>query len=95
MTKRLISKAGIIKLIASRRETNRFLNENFRDYLADQLHNNHELSLEVYIKTPYEEKALQAVDIASWAIFRKYEYNDESFYRLLESILVEENALYK
>jgi len=95
LTRRFISQTDEVILIASRRETNKFLNKNFRDYLNRQIKNNHEIEVQVEIKTPAEEKCLQAVDIASWSIFRKYEYGDDKYYQILKSIIVEENALYK
>ncbi len=95
MNKRLVRKDVPIKLIASRRETNKFLNKNFVDYLPRQLVNNHDVKIEVEIKTPAEEKCLQAVDLLSWAIFRKYEHGDSSYYEAMKSIIVEENSLYK
>jgi len=95
MNRRLISKKDGIILVASRRETNKFLNENFRDYLHRQIKSNHGAEFKVEIKTPAQEKCLQAADIASWSIFRKYEYSDDTYYQILKPIIVEENALYK
>ncbi len=95
MNRRLISKKDGIVLVASRRETNKFLNENFRDYLRRQIKNNHGMEFKVEIKTPADEKCLQAADIASWSIFRQYEYGDDGYYQILKPIIVEENVLYK
>jgi hypothetical protein len=67
------------------RLTNKFLNENFKDYLKRQVKNNYKVELGVLIKTPTQEKALQAVDFISWAIFRKYEYGDDSYYNLFKN----------
>ena len=64
-TKKLVRADGGVELIASKRETNRFLNENFRDYLQRQANDNHGIDLTVRIMTPSEEKTLQAVDFAS------------------------------
>ena len=93
-TKGLIPAKGDIELVASRRETNKFLNENFKDYLGKQVKTKHHINVKIKIKSPYEEKALQAVDFASWAIFRKYEYGDDSFYNLIKNKIKEENPLY-
>ena len=93
-TKKLIPVEGSIELIASKRETNKFLNENFKDYLRRQAVDNHGVELTVSIKTPSEEKALQAVDFLSWAIFRKYEYGDDDYYKIMKSAIVEENPLF-
>lgn len=95
MNRHLISKKDGVILVASRRETNKFLNENFRDYLRQQVKSNHGTEVVIEIKTPAEEKCLQAVDIASWSIFRKYEYGDDNYYQILKTIIVEENVLYK
>lgn len=94
MTKKIISVEGPIFLIAAKRETNKFLNENFRDYLRRQTKDQHNLDLRVEIKTPAEEKALQAVDFASWAMFRKYESGDLTYYEIFKKKVIEESALF-
>lgn len=93
MTKHL-DKDREITLIAAKRETNKFLNMGFKDYLENQLKNKHKALIEVEIRTPSEEKALQAVDFACWAIFRKYEIGDDSYYGLFKKIIIEENPLF-
>lgn len=92
-SKRILTGASY-QIIASRKETNRFLNQNFKFYLSSQVALNHEVDIEIYIKTPSEEKCLQAVDFVSWAIFRKYEYGDESYYKIIKDKIVEENPLF-
>jgi len=93
-TKKLLPLAKNVLLVASRRETNKFLNRNFKNYLNNQILNRHKVNVKVLIKTPYEEKSLQAVDFASWAIFRKYEYGDDIYYNLIKNKIVEENPLF-
>lgn len=95
MTKKLIDKKSPITLVAAKRETNRFLNENFRIYLKKQTLSNHELNINVEIKTTSEEKSLQAVDFISWAIYRKYEKSDDSYYKIIKNKIFEENSLFK
>ena len=94
ITKKLVDKTKRIHLIASRRETNKFLNENFTNYLTNKARNNYRVDIKIEIKTPYEEKGLQAVDFISWAIFRKYEYGDDSYYNIIKEKIVEENSLF-
>lgn len=94
-TKKLIDKNKNIILIASKRETNKYLNLNFKDYLKGVIKNNHRLDINIQIKTPSEEKSLQAVDFISWSIFRKYELGDVEYYKIIKNIIVEENRLYK
>ena len=83
-----------IELIASRRETNKFLNDNFKNYLSQQVKNNHNGGIKISIKTPSEEKSLQAVDFVSWAIFRKYEKNDQAYYDIIKEKIAEESPLF-
>ncbi len=93
-SKRLVAGKDKITIVASRRETNRYLNENFKTYLNNQAKNHHKVEVEAVIKTPFEEKSLQVVDFVSWAIFRKYEYGDDSYYNIIRNKIVEENPLF-
>lgn len=93
-TKKFISTTGKIELTASRRETNRFLNLNFKNYLEQEVKNKHKLNLEVSIKNLQQEKALQIVDFVSWSIFRKYEHLDGSYLEIIRSKVVQESPLF-
>lgn len=92
ITKNLVSKDDPIHLIASRRETNRFLNENFKGYLLQQNHG--KINLVIEVKSPAEEKGLQVVDFISWALFRRYEHGDESYFNLIRGLIVEDSPLF-
>lgn len=83
-----------LTLIASLRETNKFLNQNFKDYLRRKIIDNHKLKLNIEIATPAKEKSLQVVDFVSWAIFRKYETGDDTYYNLIKSKIIEEAPLF-
>ncbi len=93
-TKKIIDASKQIILVASRKETNKFLNQNFKDYLSRSIKNSHKVNLSIEIKTPFEEKSLQAVDFVSWSIFRKYQYGDENYYNIIKLKIAEENPLY-
>ena len=93
-TKKLIPTKDKILIIASQRETNKFLNENFSSYIVSQANGNHKLNVKVEIRPPSKEKGLQVVDMISWAIFRKHEHGDESYYNIFKSEIVEENPLF-
>jgi len=93
-TKKLIPVNNPIYLIASRRETNKFLNDNFKTYLNSQVQSKHKLKMSIEIRSPHQEKCLQAVDFICWSIFRKYEYGDESYYNMIKQKIVEENPLF-
>ncbi|MBI2053895.1 MAG: DUF3800 domain-containing protein [Candidatus Staskawiczbacteria bacterium] len=92
--KKIITGKDNIELVASRRETNKFLNENFKNYIDNKARNQHKININVKIKTPFEEKSLQAADFASWAIFRKYEHGDDSYYNLIKNKITEESPLF-
>ena len=93
-TRKIIDISQRVDLIASRKETNKFLNQNFKEYLSSSVKNNHKLNLKIEIKTPYEEKSLQAADFVSWSLFRKYEHGDESYYNIIKQKIMEENPLF-
>lgn len=93
-TKKLIPLNSNITLIASRRETNKFLNENFKSYLENQMITNKKVRFSVDIKTPKEEKCLQIVDFVSWSTYRKYEHKDDSYWKIIHSKIIEENGLF-
>jgi hypothetical protein len=90
ITKKLIPTDQKIQLIASRRETNHFLNENFKNYIK----NSSSAEIEVLVKTPSEEKGLQVADFISWSAFRKYEHQDEIYYDTIKSLVVEDKTLF-
>lgn len=92
--KKFLDKSKKITLIAERRETNKFLNQNFRQYLKRQNLLNHKLNLDVDICTPQESKVLQLVDFVSWSIFRKYEKGDQLYYDIIKDRIVEESGLF-
>jgi len=83
-----------IYFVAAKRETNKFLNENFSNYLVLQAKNNHNIDLNVEIKYPSQDKSLQLVDFICWSIFRKYEYKDNEYYVLIKKKIKEERGLF-
>jgi hypothetical protein len=93
-TRKLIPTDEPIQLIASRRETNRFLNDNFRDYLEKQVSGNHGVNINITIAPPHAEKGLQVVDFACWSIFRQYEHGDAQYYDLIRKLVLEDKQLF-
>ncbi len=83
-----------IHLIASQRETNKFLNKNFKGYLEKQAKNKHSINIEVEIMPFFNNKCLQVVDFVSWSLFRYREYGDNFYRNLIKNILIEENDLF-
>ncbi|MDR0800461.1 MAG: DUF3800 domain-containing protein [Endomicrobium sp.] len=95
INKKLLPLNDTVNFIASRRETNKFLNENFKSYLEAQALSNHKLKIEVSIKATHSVKELQAVDFVSWTLFKKYEYGEDSYYNIIKNLIVEESLLFR
>lgn len=94
ISKKLVPIDQPIRFVASKRETSRFLNENFINYIQSQTTSNHKLDITTEIVKPSQEKGLQAVDFVAWSFFRKYEHQDSSYADVLQSITVQEGKLF-
>ena len=94
-TNNIIPTDSPIELIASRRETNKILTDNFKKYLQSQIKGNHtKVNIAVAVKTPSQEKGLQVADFACWAIFRNREHKDDTYYNMIKGVIVEESPLF-
>ncbi len=93
ITKHFFLKQNKIDFIASRRETNKIINENFLWYLTNKT-KFHKIDINFFIKTPNQEKWLQIVDFMSWAIYQKYENQNEYYYHQIKKIIIEEKSLF-
>jgi hypothetical protein len=89
-----LSESDEISLVASRRETKKLLNDNFKDHLEDQFSFKRKLKVKITIKRPNEDKCLQVVDFVSWAIFRNREHGDDTYYNIIKNIVVQESPLF-
>lgn len=92
--KKILNSDDKIQIIIDQRETNKFLRNNFENYLKDNLIKMGNNYFEIKIKPSYTEKCLQAADFISWAIFRKYKMNDYEYYEIIKNKIIEENLLY-
>jgi len=93
ITKKLCNIKEPIYFIASQKDTNKYLNKVFIDYISSKVENRIDLNLE--IKSSSKHKCLQLVDFLSWGIFQKYEHNDESYYEKIKNFIVEDYLLFK
>jgi len=83
-----------ITLIASRREVNPFLNRKFISYIISEIKDASGIDIQVEIATPAKEKSLQVVDFISWAIFQRYEKEEDACYNLIRSKLIDDTIIY-
>jgi hypothetical protein len=93
ISKKLCNTREPIYFVASQKDTNKYLNSVFMDYISSQVKNRVDLKLE--IKSSSKHKCLQIVDFLSWGIFQKYEHNDESYYENIKEFIVEDYLLFK
>lgn len=94
--RKLIETDEPINLYIDKKDTNRFIRDNFEKYLKDNLEKRgNNGKIKIRIKPSHTEKCLQAVDFASWAIFRKYESGDYEYYEDIKDKIIEESLLFK
>lgn len=93
-TKQLIPIDETIEFIPAKRETNKFLTENFVSYVSGQMSGRHGLKLRILPKYPQEEKCLQVADHVSWALFRRREHGDGSYADIIADKVAEESPLF-
>ncbi len=86
ISKKLCNTREPIYFVASQKDTNKYLNKVFTDYITTKVKNRIDLKLE--IKSSSRHKCLQIVDFLSWGIFQKYEHNDESYYEMVKNSLL-------
>jgi len=77
-------------VVASRRSTSRYINNEFELYMTKYLVSKNVQKFNIKIATPTNEKSLQVADFVSWAIYRRHEFNDDTFYSIIEPQIVDE-----
>ena len=82
-----------IEFVASKRETSKLLNMAFEKHLIQHVIGQHQTDLRIQIKPMHSDKCLQAVDMISWAIFRKTEQGDNQYYSLIAGKIMHESLL--
>ena len=87
-----ISDNDIISLIASRRNTSKYLNERFSESIVKRATG--KFNFEVSIVKPCDDKCLQAVDFISWAFWQKYEKEDYTYYDIISDKIICEYEMY-
>ncbi|MDR2590659.1 MAG: DUF3800 domain-containing protein [Oscillospiraceae bacterium] len=87
----VISGVNDIKLIASKRNTSKCLNN---DFLENVISRTQSVNFSAVLETPSNDKCLQAVDFISWSMYQKLEKNNFSFYKLFADKVVREYLMY-
>jgi hypothetical protein len=92
--KQILNPKDTVELYIDQKETNKFLRQNFEQYLENTLGQWKNDQIKIKIKPSHTEKCLQAADFVSWAIFRKYEQNDYEYYEIIKNKIIEERLLF-
>ena len=84
-----------ICLIVDKSKSNRSLRADFDNYIKRML-NEKMFSNDILIKhqNSQNEPCLQVLDFISWAIFRKYEHKDGSFFEIIKDKIVIKKELF-
>ncbi|MBN3037200.1 MAG: DUF3800 domain-containing protein [Candidatus Diapherotrites archaeon] len=82
-----------VHLIVDKRERKRLVRDDFDDYI--KRNNNQCKTITVSHFGSKNSAGLQAVDFLSWAVFRKYESSDGSYYSLIKDKIITEKKLFE
>ena len=88
----IINDRDDITLIASRMHTSKSLNTKFDENVTTQTTGK---KFSVNIVKPSDDKCLQAVDFASWALWQKYENGDGSYADIIADKIIKEYVMYE
>ncbi len=83
-----------VHLYVDKKDTKKSLQENFVQYLQASVGNRAKSPLHIELHRSHENKSLQAIDFVSWAIFRKYERGDDTYYNLIKDKIGDERKLF-
>ena len=78
--------------IASRRETNKMINENFKKDLKLAVSNL--IKMDISIVLPWMSKWLELVDTVSFAVYQKYEFWDLDLYSVIKNKIILEKQIF-
>lgn len=93
-TKDIVKMGDPMELFIDRKDTKKWLRENFINYLTDSMKKRRGGRFSVELHSSHDNKSLQVIDFISWAIFRKYERSDQEYYDLIRAKIVEESVLF-
>ena len=68
-----------VALIASRRETKKYLKQMFSEHIQRGIQKQHNIPVRVEIIPPSVDWSLQVADFIAWAVFQKYEKGDARY----------------
>jgi len=88
----IVNNTDDVLFIASRKNTSRKLNDDFKNNVINRTS---KIKIDIEIEKPSNDKCLQAVDFVSWALWQKYEMDDETYSNIIASKIIKEYEMYK
>ncbi|MCX6800630.1 MAG: DUF3800 domain-containing protein [Candidatus Diapherotrites archaeon] len=74
-----------IEIVIDKKDSNRLLREDLDQYIYKKIKETHLCeNVKITHMPSYANKALQIVDFVAWAAHRKYSFNDDLYYKIIE-----------
>ncbi len=74
-----------VELVYDRRSSNSLLTADFENYLRRKLtERKFDANLVIYGLQSHQSRGLMAADYVSWSVYRKYNWGDESYFKIIE-----------
>jgi len=68
-----------------KKHTNSLFREDFNKYIQSRIkEKNSNLKVEIFHKPSYNSNELQVVDFVAWSIHRKFSFDDDYYYKIIE-----------
>jgi hypothetical protein len=83
-----------IIVFIDQKDTNTLIKKNFRNYIESDFRRKNKKINFVQIQS-HNENGLLVVDFVAWAIHRKYNLNDDSYYQIISNKIKSERELWK
>jgi len=81
-------------VIVDKKHTNTLIRKDFNKYIKSKLNQiSKELEVEIYHLPSYSKNELQVADFVVWSINRKFNWKDDTYYKLFETKIVNRNNL--
>lgn len=83
-----------IVITIDKKDTNSLIREDFNRYIKTKVvQKNPDLKVEIYHKQSNSSNELQVVDFIAWSINRKFSFNDDYYYKIIENKIVNKNNM--
>lgn len=86
-------KSGKVIITIDKKHTNTLIKDNFDRYIKSKLGSRRDIKLEIYYKHSYTSNELQIVDFVAWSVNRKFNMNDDYYYKIIENKIINRDKI--